>query len=86
MPITNRRASRLRLLAWFVAALLSSSAHGVVIDSGDGTGNTTPPADDFGFENVGSASGLSGIYLGGGWVLTANHVGAVGARLRAMQS
>ena len=49
--------------------------------SGDGTGNTTPPADDFGFENVGitdngTGARLSGIYLGDGWVLTAAHVGA----------
>jgi hypothetical protein len=66
---------RLRSLVWLAAALLASAAHGVVIDSGDGTGNTTPPPDDFGFESVGvTDTGLSGVYLGGSWVLTANHV------------
>ena len=62
---------RLRSLAWLAAALLATAAQGVVISSGDGTGNTTPPADDFGFQNVGfTDTGLSGIYLGDGWVLT----------------
>lgn len=45
----------------------ASAARAVVIDSGDGTGNTAPPADDFGFENVGvTDTNLSGIYLGDG--------------------
>ena len=69
---------QLRLLtACFVAQLLAGMAESVVISSGNGTGNTTPPADDFGFENVGvTDTGLSGVYLGDGWVLTASHVGA----------
>lgn len=56
--------------------LVAGAARSVVISSGDGTGNTSRPADDFGFENVGvTDSGLSAVYLGDGWVLTANHVG-----------
>ncbi len=67
----------LRCAAWLAALVFAGAAHGVVIDSGNGTGNTTAPADDFGFENVGvTDTGLSGVYLGDGWVLTANHVGA----------
>jgi hypothetical protein len=55
-------------------------AHAVVVATGDGTQNTTAPADDFGFANVGrvfnTADGFynSGVYLGNGWVLTAYHV------------
>ncbi len=57
------------------AMLLASAAQAVVISSGNGTGNSAPPVDDFGFENVGvTDTGLSGVYLGNGWVLTANHV------------
>ena len=47
----------------------------MIIASGDGTGNTTAPADDPGFANVGNRGGLTGVYLGRRWVLTANHVG-----------
>ncbi len=47
----------------------------VIIDAPDGSGNTAPPQDDPGWINVGTISGTSAVYLGGGWVLTANHVG-----------
>jgi len=56
-------------------ALPLFEAKGVIIASGDGTGNTSAPADDPGFASVGAVNGLSGVYLGNGWVLTANHVG-----------
>jgi hypothetical protein len=36
------------------------------------TNNTSAPADDPGWANVGDR----GVYLGNGWVITANHVGA----------
>jgi len=56
--------------------LLASVAAGVVIEAGDGSGNTSEPGDDPGFANVGIASNsLSGIYIGDRWVLTAHHVG-----------
>jgi hypothetical protein len=56
-----------------------SPARAIVLYGGDGTQNTTPPADDFGFRNVGqvfnTADGFfnSGVYLGRGWVLSAYH-------------
>lgn len=50
-------------------------AAAVIIDSGDGTGNTTAPPDDPGWENVGSSSGFPVVYLRNGWILTAAHVG-----------
>lgn len=62
---------------WIVAAAVAlgaAPAHSVIIDSGDGTGNTTAPPDDPGWDHLGKVGGLSGVYLGNGWMLTANHV------------
>jgi len=56
-------------LAW------GAPAAAVIIASGDGTGNTSAPPDDPGWRNVVNIS-ETGVYLGNGWVLTANHVGA----------
>jgi hypothetical protein len=39
-------------------------------------GSAKAPRDDPGWGNVGSVWALSGIYLGGGWMLTASHVSA----------
>ena len=61
-----------------ILALLLCTANpvgAVLIDSGDGTGNTTAPADDPGWGNVGFRTGLNGVYLGHGWIVTAAHVG-----------
>jgi hypothetical protein len=68
------RAARTALAGLGFAWLLAAPAGAVLIASGDGTGNTTPPADPA-FLNVGVVNGLTGVYLGDGWVLTANHVG-----------
>jgi hypothetical protein len=54
--------------------LLAAPAAAVLIASGDGTGNTTAPPDDPGFSHAGVLSNNSAVYLGDGWVLTANHV------------
>lgn len=67
---------------WVVlwVALAASPATGVLIDTGDGSGNTEPPnwpaSFQPGFEYVGTRGSLSAVYLGEGWVITANHVGA----------
>jgi hypothetical protein len=69
-----------RLLA-LVALLLACAApaSALVQMASSGSGNTTPPPDDPGFANVGvTANGLTAVYLGNGWVLTARHVGANG--------
>jgi hypothetical protein len=50
-------------------------AQAVLIAGPDGEINTTAPAPDPGFDHVGLIGGLSGVYLGEGWVLTASHVG-----------
>ncbi len=51
-------------------------AKAVLIATGDGTGNTTAPTADPGFDNVGTINGTTGVYVRNGWVITANHVGA----------
>ncbi|HEY2838607.1 MAG TPA: hypothetical protein VGJ26_05645, partial [Pirellulales bacterium] len=58
--------------------VLSNIASAVLIASGNGTGNTTAPANDPGFANVVSTWVRTGsaVYLGNGWMLTDNHVGA----------
>jgi hypothetical protein len=55
----------------------AGSLQAVVIDSGDGSGNTTA-AGSFAdpFAHVGRRGSGTGVYLGNGVVLTANHVGA----------
>ena len=56
--------------------LLTHQSSAVLIASGNGSGNTTAPADDFGFANVGVRGSGTAVYLGHGWVLTVMHVGA----------
>jgi hypothetical protein len=69
----RRRAGWLALAnALFAAAALPAAA--VLIASGDGSGNTSAPPVDPGFVNAGILSNNSAVYLGDGWVLTANHV------------
>jgi PEP-CTERM motif/Dockerin type I domain len=55
--------------------LMAHQSPAVIIYDGDGSGNTTAPADDFGFANVGIRGSGTAIYLEDGWVLTADHVG-----------
>ncbi len=52
-----------------------------VVAFGTGAGNTTAPADDPGFANVGVRGGGTAIYLGGGWALTAATTSGVGSTL-----
>jgi hypothetical protein len=62
------------MAAVFMMAL-GGAAEAVVIDSTTGTGNTSAPADDPGWANVGVLGIGTGVYLGNNWVLTAAHVG-----------
>jgi len=66
---------RIALLAAVLALGIAVGAPAVIIDSGDGTGNTTAPVPDPGWRNIGEISGRSGVYLGGRFALTAHHVG-----------
>src|SRR5215468_8288263 len=56
----------------------AAAASAVLIDSGDGYGNTTAPSPDPGWSYVArfAQNSLSAVYLGNGWMLTANHNGA----------
>jgi hypothetical protein len=69
-------AARTILVAVLCVALIGHPALAVVIETGDGSGNTTAPPDDPGWANMGMIGSLVGVYLGRGWVLTASHVGA----------
>jgi len=61
---------------------IAGTASAVIIDSGDGTGNTAAPSPDPGWSYVGTRSSFTAVYLGDGWVLTAGHVGAGDFTLR----
>lgn len=67
-----------RSVAIFVLALglFCQSSQAVIINSSDGTGNTSAPSGFPYWNNIGYAGVGSAIYLGNQWVLTALHVGA----------
>ncbi|HEY8154758.1 MAG TPA: trypsin-like serine protease [Myxococcota bacterium] len=65
---------RLALCALILIFGAAPRASAVLIASEPGSGNTTAPADDPGFAHVGSPGIATVVYLGNGWVLTANHV------------
>lgn len=62
------------LCKWWFPCLLATAhpAAAVVVASG-GPNNTAPSGQPY-FGNVGALNGASAIYLGDGWVLSANHV------------
>lgn len=62
------------LCALIVVLGSAPRASAVAIASEPGSGNVTAPADDPGFAHVGSPGIATVVYLGNGWVLTANHV------------
>jgi hypothetical protein len=62
-------------VAVVLALVWGAPAGAVIIASGDGTGNTSAPPDDPGWESVGKLHIYTGVYVGNGWVLTADHVG-----------
>lgn len=64
-------------IAMACAGSFSGSAGAVVIDRVNaGSGNMSAPSDDPGWNNVGAIGFGGGVYIGYGWVLTANHVGS----------
>jgi hypothetical protein len=70
---------KLRILVLTLSLVIASVLRGVVIAGDNGSTNTSAPANDPGWANVGIIGSASGVYLGnyGGnyWVLTASHVG-----------
>jgi len=75
LPVKSAATALVAALYLLVVLTTAFEARSVLISTGDGTGNTTPPAADPGFDNVGIINGLTGVYVGNGWALTANHVG-----------
>ena len=67
------RSLGLGLAASLALAMAPLPVAAVLLAEGDGSRNTRAPEDDFGFANVGARSETA-IYLGRGWVITANHV------------
>jgi trypsin-like peptidase len=70
------RAARAAVAALFACAVLHGLPAAAIVESAtDGMGTVSPPPDDPGFGHVGvTANGLSAIYIGNGWVLSAAHV------------
>jgi cysteine-rich repeat protein len=64
-----------------LGTLLATSSLAVLIDAGDGRGNTKAPSPDPGWAHIGMGNGLTVTYLGEGWVLSAAHVGEVKVRI-----
>jgi len=56
-----------------VCTLAAQPAGAVIIQTLSGTDNTSAPADDPGWNNVSFRGNGTAVYLGNGWVLTANH-------------
>ena len=59
-----------------MAACFGPSASAVIITGVTGSGNTSAPSPDPGWDHVGLCGVGTAIYLGNQWVLTADHVGA----------
>jgi hypothetical protein len=66
-----RRPAALASLLLLAPLLLA-----LVVDAEDPDASLRPPPRDPGWTNVGVRGGTTAIYLGNGWVLTAQHVGA----------
>ncbi|HBZ69871.1 MAG TPA: hypothetical protein DEP35_09105 [Deltaproteobacteria bacterium] len=69
------RVDRLLALTTLVVATVAAPVSALVIVSDRDSESVTAPTDDPGWANVGTIGGLTGIYLGSGWTLTASHVG-----------
>jgi len=60
--------------ALLIACFLSAPTFAVVISAATDIANVKAPANDPGWLNVGEVGGGSAVYLGRGWVITAEHV------------
>lgn len=70
----RRRAFRL-FISIILAGWVTSFGAYAMVDA-NSSSNTSAPPDGAPWDNVGLVNGASGVYIGGGWVLTASHVGA----------
>jgi len=58
-----------------LATFWTSSFNAMAVVDANSASNTIAPSDGAPWNNVGNVNGASGVYLGGGWVVTAAHVG-----------
>jgi hypothetical protein len=66
-----------RLLVLVLLLLVAPATCALVVESDAGDASTRAPSPDPGWANIGRRdTGYAAIYLGNGWVITANHVGA----------
>jgi len=72
--ITLLRIFRAYAASCAMALLVPAAARGVIIDTETGAENTTAPADNPGWANVGTVANGSAVYLGNRWAITATHV------------
>ncbi len=64
-----------RFAALALLLLTTPALCALVVESDARDASTRAPAPDPGWANVGLRGGMTAIYLGNGWVITANHVG-----------
>jgi len=67
------------LLSVCVALALASPARALILYGGDNSANTTDPGGGVPWQSVGQVAGGSAVYIGGGYMLTANHVSLGGS-------
>jgi len=65
-----------RRLACLLLLLTTPAICALVVESDAGDVITRAPVPDPGWANVGLCGGMTAVYLGNGWVITAHHVGA----------
>lgn len=75
VPVSSRSLLACVGLLTLAICAVPLAASAVLVSTGDGTGNTTPPPEHPGLANVGTIGSLSGVYVRNGWVLTTDHVG-----------
>lgn len=75
LPSAVAAAALMATIVLLGAFSCPNAARAVIIDTFSGAGNTSAPADDPGWANVGLRGIGTGVYLGDRWVLTAAHVG-----------
>ena len=76
--MASRRADRIALALIFASSVAGAApSSAVILATATGTENTSAPSPDPGWLNLGvrSVGSLGITYLGGGWVITAAHVG-----------
>lgn len=76
------RTAMLKVAAAACLSLIAAPAYGVIVGGPSGNNNTNAPTGyQSQWDRVGIIGSASGVYIGNGWVLTANHAGDGGISL-----